>query len=82
MSVEQQIQKAGWELEIWPSLGFRAVMGGFCTPWRESEDETLADVKAYQIKPNLEPREKRAEVRQSADPKYAVPPYVKEGEQN
>ncbi len=59
-TIEQQIESSGWTLDIMhphnPYPDYRAVMGGFCTPWRGAKEQVLEDVKAYQIKPNLEPQ--------------------------
>ncbi len=63
-TIEKQIEASGWTLEVFqPNADisqfpdYRAVMGGFCTPWRGTKEAVLADVKAYQIKPNLNPND-------------------------
>ncbi len=61
MTIEKQIEASGWSIEVMQHnadcsqfLDYRAVMGGFCTPWRGTKELVLADVKTYQIKPKLD----------------------------
>ncbi len=63
MNIEKQIQKLGWELQVQQHnadcsqfMDYRAVMGGFCTPWRGTKEQVAEDVKAFKIKPNTEPK--------------------------
>ncbi len=63
VTTQQQIEASGWTIEVMQHnadcsqfLDYRAVLGGFCTPWRGTKEAVLQDVRNYQIKPNLEPK--------------------------
>ncbi len=62
MKIQNQLRQLGWELEV---LGmrvisptekeeYRAICGGFKTPWRYSLDAVLNDVLAIKAKENAE----------------------------
>ncbi len=49
-SIERAISELGWELhsrhdQEYDADFYRAEQGGFSTPWRETPEEALADVK-------------------------------------
>ncbi len=51
MSILAELHKAGWELQFCPNAmdlnqaEFRAVQGGFCTPWRSTKELVLEDIR-------------------------------------
>jgi hypothetical protein len=46
-TIEQQVAALGWDLEesTHTLQSWRAVMGGFCTPWRGTKEWVLQDIR-------------------------------------